>query len=150
MDRAPRPFIGDDRDDVCITCPARVLGAGEFNVAVSPSGVRYDRRLDYRVDAEMNPTCVHPSKVGLRPGNYLGGVALQISMEAGAPEPEPLNTASMPYDIDQVRPWISDVLNSVTPEDNLHKVLAEIEDALRQRFNDQEVLEALRFVLSNL
>jgi hypothetical protein len=66
----------NEADGVCVTCPSLTLAKGAFDVAPSPGrGVRYSPEKGFNIDECGVPTCIHPEKVGLPPGRYIGGSA---------------------------------------------------------------------------
>jgi hypothetical protein len=60
------------RPAYCLACPIRRFRVGSFDVEERPkSSTRFDPRTGSRTIPESGiPVCVHPDRIGLRPGAY--------------------------------------------------------------------------------
>jgi hypothetical protein len=136
------------QDDTCAVCPAQVLALGEFDVTDRPGpGSRFDRDLNYRVDiATCVAVCVHPYRVGLPPGAYCsaGEPAPAMASEPPAPTRDALE---LPDDVINLEGWIIAVVRAAGPA-RIHRALSAAEELASQRFAAEDVLTAMRRVLS--
>jgi hypothetical protein len=136
------------RDATCVVCPAQLLALGEFDVSDRPGPTsRYDQALGYRVDVALGvPVCVHPYRVGLSQGAYRSaGVPVPA-----VPEEPPAPTRDalvLPEDVTNLEAWIIAVIRAAGPA-QLHQALAAAETLAGERFDDRDVVKAMRRVLT--
>lgn len=135
------------RDATCVVCPAQLLALGQFDVCDRPGSSRYDRDLDYRVDLKTGvPVCMHPYRVGLPVGAYAS---------AGVPVPEVVadtlaptrHALDLPDDVTNLEAWIIAVIRAAGP-DRLAQALSAAEELAGQRFDELDVVAAMRRVLT--
>jgi hypothetical protein len=140
---------GDElRDATCVVCPAQLLALGEFDVTDRPgSSSRYDRELGYRVGVSTRvPVCVHPYRVGLPVGAYRSdGVPVPAAL---AEPPTPTGDAlELPTDPTNLEAWIIAVIRAAGSS-RLQQALAAAETLAGQRFDERDVVTAMRRVLT--
>jgi hypothetical protein len=99
------------------------LARGEFNVA-SKTPTTLDASGNFRVDADGDPTCIHPWKVGIPEGIYI------VENASAAPE------ILAPEESDDIKLWILDVLRQ-TPPDEYESAL----DVLHSRATDAGIAD---------
>lgn len=110
-------------------CPAQRLGFGEFGV-VSRPGARYN--FD---PAALAPDPLDPAYIR-RPAGAPRGVFV--------PTPEQLE---LPHSVDDLEGWLVAVLPTA-PDDALVSALDQAETSAAQRFSGEQIVKALRRVLS--
>jgi hypothetical protein len=161
MGEGPRP---EWADACCSVCPAQTLGAGQFDVAPRPYHGQAFRDDGMRVDAASGtPTCVHPFRVGLPPGEYASGgqpVPL-LPVEGRRPIPALGHPLSMPYELFVPSPdqlvlpeqaqdlegWLIAMLRTA-PNAAMASALDQAETIAAQRFTGEQIVAALRRVLT--
>jgi hypothetical protein len=137
------------RDATCVVCPAQVLALGEFNVSDRPaSNSRFDRELGYRVDTGTSiPVCVHPYRIGVPAGAYRSA---GTPLPADSPEEPPAPTRDaleLPTDATNLEAWIIAVIRAAGPS-RLQQALAATETTAAERFDERDVVAAMRRVLT--
>ncbi|MEV8513690.1 hypothetical protein [Dactylosporangium sp. NPDC051484] len=143
------PSAADIRDATCVACPAQALALGAFDVAERP-GVEhpYDSARGYRVSAATGtPTCVHPYRVGVPPAAYASAGAPLPTGEAPPPAPREADL-ELPDDPTLLEAWLVAVVRE-SPHARLGATLRQAETAALRRFAPEQVVDALRRVLSN-
>ncbi|MFG2041267.1 hypothetical protein [Dactylosporangium sp. NPDC048998] len=146
------PSAAQIRDATCVACPAQALALGAFDVAERPGLARtehpYDSGRGYRVSAATGtPTCVHPYRVGVPPAAYASAGAPLPTGEAPPPAPREADL-ELPDDPTLLEAWLVAVVREAPPA-RLGAALRRAETAALQRFAPDQVVEALRRVLSN-
>lgn len=136
------------RDATCVVCPAQLLTLGEFDVSDHPgSSSRYDRELGYRVGVSTGvPVCVHPYRVGLPAGAYRSeGVPVPAAPEK---PPAPTHDAlELPTDPTNLEAWIIAIIRAAGSS-RLHQAIAAAETLAGERFEERDVVTAMRRVLT--
>lgn len=136
------------RDATCVVCPAQLLAIGEFDVTDRPGPAsRYDRDRGYRIDTVSDvPVCVHPYRVGLPVGAYCSaGVPVPaIPEEPPAPTRDALD---LPDDVTNLEGWIIAVIRAAGAS-RLQRALAAAETLAGERFDERDVVTAMRRVLT--
>ena len=136
------------RDATCVVCPAQLLALGQFDVSDRPGpSSRYDPERGYRIDAATGvPVCVHPYRIGLPEGAYCSaGVPVpEIPEEPPAPTRHALD---LPDDVTNLEAWIIAVIRAAGP-DRIHQALAAAESEAGERFDERDMVTALRRVLT--
>jgi hypothetical protein len=136
------------RDATCIVCPAQVLRLGQFDVTDRPgAGSRYDPDLGYRVDTATDTAmCVHPYRVGLPVGTYCS-TGLPVPAATQDPLAPTREALELPQDVVNLEAWIIAVLRAAGP-DRLTQALDAAETLAGQRFDERDVVTAMRRVLT--
>ncbi|HTJ38444.1 MAG TPA: hypothetical protein VL738_34865 [Dactylosporangium sp.] len=143
------PSAEEIRDATCVACPAQALALGAFDVAERPGPQHpYDSRRGYRVHAATGtPTCVHPYRVGVPPAAYASGRVPLPDGDEPAPVVQPADL-ELPDDPTLLEAWLIAVVRAAPPA-ALGAALGRAEAAAAARFDDSEVVAALRRVLTN-
>jgi len=122
--------------------PSLTLAKGAFDVAASPRrSIRYCVEEGYNVDECGVPTCVHPEKVGLPPGKYIGSNGDSIDDVDGSVVERPRGRLA------ELEQLIAGLALNTDPA-LLEDILADVEDAALARFPQEEVVEAFRRALT--
>jgi hypothetical protein len=136
------------RDATCVVCPAQLLALGQFDVTDRPGPSNpYDPERGYRVDRVTGaPVCVHPYRVELPPGAYSSA---GVPVPEAAPEPPaPASHAlDLPDDVTNLEAWIIAVIRAAGP-DRLPQALTATESLAAERFDERDVVTAMRRVLT--
>ncbi|WP_236705609.1 hypothetical protein [Frankia sp. ACN1ag] len=135
-----------DEDALCAVCPGQVHDPGRFDVVDGPQpGCRYDAATGYRREAASGvPVCIHPDRIGVRPGRYA---------TAGERWPAPTSPAAaagpMPTDAGALAGWMTALVRHAGPA-RVDAVLGDAEREAARSFPAVVVVEALRAALGAL
>ncbi|MCM3886134.1 hypothetical protein ND747_21155 [Frankia sp. R82] len=135
-----------DEDDLCAVCPAQVHDPGRFDIVDGPTaGGRYDASTGYRRDLVSGvPVCIHPGKIGFRPGRYASAGERWPDLVELGPDPGP-----MPQDPASLARWMTARVRHAGA-DEAETVLADAEREAARSFPADIVVAALRAALAGL
>lgn len=105
-----------------------------------PGLMTLDADRKYRVDAAGVPTCIHPSRVGLRPDEYVGRTDQE----------KELSILPAPADGNSLGRWIADTLGRVGENDYDQALDALQERAHEAAIADEDFVNACREALQLL
>jgi hypothetical protein len=127
--------------DACATCPSRFLPEGEFNVTDTSTGTTtLNAGRQYRVDAESVPTCIHPLRVGMSPGDYVGRTDQE----------KELGIAPVPADKSNLGQWIASTLVDLEVGSYDTALDALLDRAQRAAIPDEDFVNACRVAFGML
>lgn len=133
-------------EQTCVVCPAQQLGPGQFDVVDRPGPeFAYNTDIGWRVTADGVAVCVHPYRVGLRPGRYASR-SEPVPAEVSRPAPTSASLV-LPADLVNLEGWLVAVLRDA-PSEQIFGAVARAERLAAERFDPKQVVAAMRRVLS--
>lgn len=133
-----------DEDALCAVCPGQLHDPGRFDVVDGPQpGCRYDSTAGYRRDTASGvPVCIHPDKIGVRPGRYASG-----GEGWPARTPPAVPAGPMPAEAGALAGWMTELVRHAGPG-RVDAVLADAERQAARSFPADVVVGALRAALA--